>query len=127
MSISQVNPLHSPESRAKACRTRLIHKERKQASQTHLDGGAKTYLDTLPGIDVVLLFPTGRKCYFGSLELAVDAWYKRYANTFGARVTQGDLKSPLVDAKVQEGFLTVTQEDSVEPMFTMGPLGLRLQ
>lgn len=106
----------------KAARTRLLRKEVKLASETFLEGGARTYLDTLPGIGVVLEFPKGRKCYFHDTEQAISFWYKKYARDFGTKVDPEDHLSPLVAAKAKQGKRTVTYGDWSKPGWTFGPL-----
>jgi hypothetical protein len=112
----------STTSQLKAARTRLLRKEAKLASETFLDGGARTYLDTLPGIGVVLEFPKGRKCYFHDTQMAITFWYKKYARDFGTKVDPADHLSPLVAAKSGKGKRTVTYGDWNTPGWIFGPL-----
>ncbi len=80
----------SAEAHAKAARTRLKRKQDKEESITNLDGGAIVYQDSPPGIGIVLQFKS-RKCYYRSTEMAIDFWYRVYANDFGTRDDQGRL------------------------------------
>lgn len=116
--------INSAENKAKAARTRLLRSEKKAASLTHLEGGAKTYLDTLPGIGVVLEFPSKRKCYFANPQMAVDYWYRKYAYAFGTFASGEASIGPLVEAKVEQGYRTITYKEWAEPGFTMDTLKL---
>lgn len=84
--------------RAEGARKRLDRKEAQQESLTFLDGGAKLYLDTLPGIGVVVEFRS-RKCYFKDVQTALRGWYADWSKDFGIRDSKGKLKVA-VGAKV---------------------------
>ncbi len=74
-----VTNIVSATSRAKAARTRLATKEAKAASMTLLDGGAKVYRDSPPGIGYVLEFPNHRKFYYMTSEQATQMWTDKWS------------------------------------------------
>lgn len=64
--------------RTQAARKRLATKAEKEAQTVILEGGAKVYPDSLPGVGWVLLLPVGHKCYMRSKDLCVDLWVTKY-------------------------------------------------
>ena len=68
--------------RTQAARKRLANKAAREASKEVLEGGAKVYHDSPPGIGIVLEFPNGRKCYYATSELAKEMWEKRYKKDY---------------------------------------------
>ena len=55
----------------------------KEASRETLEGGAKLYKDSAPGIGIVLEFPNGRKKYYMTSEQAKEFWFRDYRKDFG--------------------------------------------
>lgn len=70
--------LNDPSTKAKAARTRLATKAAKAASTIPLEGGAKIYRDSPPGIGYVLEFPNHRKFYYATSAQAEQMWFDRW-------------------------------------------------
>lgn len=64
----------TPEHRAQAARLRLVKKQEALEATVLMDGGAKVYPDTTPGVGWVLLSPTGHKRYYQTSLKATTAW-----------------------------------------------------
>lgn len=64
----------TPEHRAQAARLRLAKKQEALEATVLMDGGAKVYPDTTPGVGWVLLSPTGHKRYYQTRLKAAAAW-----------------------------------------------------
>lgn len=78
MNQSPTQLTHLANGRAEAARRRLAHKAAKEASVTLLEGGAKVYLDSPPGIGYVLELPNHRKFYYASSDQAEQMWFDRW-------------------------------------------------
>jgi hypothetical protein len=97
-----MTPAQMAEGRTQAARKRLANKAARQATLEILEGGAKVYRDSPPGIGFVLEIPNGRKCYYMTSDQAKEMWVKRYKKDYSegrfGKVVEG-LKA---DESVQE-------------------------
>ena len=63
----------------KALETRKRNKAEREAKTEVLEGGAKVYPDSLPGIGWVLELLNSHKCYMGTREKVVELWVQKYS------------------------------------------------